>query len=91
MLYVYRHEFWLRIVLSGLGQLVNVSVENGSTQPLLMKSEAKQQDEDEDQECDDAKENPKEIHKPVTSIVVAYRLLTPSVKVKSWYQVSFTY
>jgi hypothetical protein len=69
--------------LSGLGQLVNVSVENGSTQPLLMKSEAKQQDEDEDQECDDAKENPKEIHKPVTSIVAAYRLLTPSVKVKS--------
>uniref|UniRef100_A0A2N9JBA8 SPX domain-containing protein n=1 Tax=Fagus sylvatica TaxID=28930 RepID=A0A2N9JBA8_FAGSY len=32
------------------GKLVNVSVENGSTQPLLMKSEAKQQDEDEDQE-----------------------------------------
>lgn len=46
-----------------------------------MKIEAKQQDEDEDQERDDAEEDSQEIHKPVTSIVVAYRLLTPSVKV----------
>jgi hypothetical protein len=46
-----------------------------------MKSEAKQQDEDGDKECDDAGEDSGEIHKPVTSIVVAYRLLTPSIKV----------
>ncbi|KAL4621751.1 hypothetical protein ACB092_06G252000 [Castanea dentata] len=64
------------------GQLANVTLENGYTQPLLMKIEAKQQDEDEDQECDDAEEDSQEIHKPVTSIVVAYRLLTPSVKVQ---------
>ncbi|XP_030931378.1 SPX domain-containing membrane protein At4g22990-like [Quercus lobata] len=64
------------------GQLANVTVENGYTQPLLMKIEAKQQDEDEDQERDDAEEDSQEIHKPVTSIVVAYRLLTPSVKVQ---------
>ena len=67
--------------MSCLGQLANVTVENGYTQPLLMKIEAKQQDEDEDQERDDAEEDSQEIHKPVTSIVVAYRLLTPSVKV----------
>ncbi|XP_023908970.2 SPX domain-containing membrane protein At4g22990 [Quercus suber] len=64
------------------GQLANVTVENGYTQPLLMKIEAKQQDEDEDQERDDAEEDSQEIHKPVTSIVVACRLLTPSVKVQ---------
>lgn len=46
-----------------------------------MKSEAKQQDEDGDGECDDAEEDSGEIHKPVTSIVAAYRLLTPSIKV----------
>ena len=56
-------------------------MENSFTQPLLMKSEAKQQDEDGDGECDDAEEDSREIHKPVTSIVAAYRLLTPSVKV----------
>jgi hypothetical protein len=56
-----------------------------------MKSEAKQQDEDGDKECDDAGEDSGEIHKPVTSIVVAYRLLTPSIKVLIWYWVPFTY
>ncbi|KAE7997187.1 hypothetical protein FH972_001842 [Carpinus fangiana] len=64
------------------GPLVNVAVENSFTQPLLMKSEAKQQDEDGDGECDDAEEDSGEIHKPVTSIVAAYRLLTPSIKVQ---------
>lgn len=64
------------------GPLVNVAVESGFTQPLLMKSEAKQQDEDGDGECDDAEEDSGEIHKPVTSIVAAYRLLTPSIKVQ---------
>lgn len=60
-------------------------MENGFTQPLLIKSEAKQQDEDGDGECDDAEEDYGEIHKPVTSIVAAYRLLTPSIKVLNCY------
>jgi hypothetical protein len=71
-----------------LGPLVNVAVENSFTQPLLMKSEAKQQDEDGDGECDDAEEDSGKIHKPVASIVAAYRLLTPSVKVLNF---PFTY
>lgn len=56
-------------------------MENGFTQPLLVKSEAKQQDEGEDQECDNIEEDTAEFQKPVTSIVGAYRLLSPSVKV----------
>lgn len=56
-------------------------MENVSTQPLLMSSEASQPDEDEVQDCDDAEEDAEEIQKPVDSIVSAYRLLTPSVKV----------
>lgn len=46
-----------------------------------MNSEASQPDEDEVQDCDDAEEDTEEIQKPVDSIVSAYRLLTPSVKV----------
>ncbi|KAL6322591.1 hypothetical protein AAG906_009905 [Vitis piasezkii] len=60
--------------------LVNEAVENGLTQPLLLNSKAKE--EDEDQECDGAEEDSNEIQKPVTSLVLAYRLLTPSVKVQ---------
>lgn len=63
------------------GKIVNISVENGPTQPLLSNSKAKQKDGDGDTDCDDAEENPTEIQKPVNSIVSAYRLLTPSVKV----------
>lgn len=48
-----------------------------------MNSEAKEQDEDGDEENDDAEEGSEENKKPVTSIVVAYKLLTPSVKVRS--------
>ncbi|RVW41051.1 SPX domain-containing membrane protein [Vitis vinifera] len=59
--------------------LVNEAVESGSTQPLLLNSKAKE--EDEDQECDGAEEDSNDIQKPVTSLVLAYRLLTPSVKV----------
>ncbi|KAL5565489.1 hypothetical protein UlMin_028653 [Ulmus minor] len=65
-----------------IGQIVNVSVENSSTQPLLMNTEANPQDEDEVEDCDDAEEGCEEIQKPVDSIVSAYRLLTPSVKVQ---------
>lgn len=56
-------------------------IENGFTQPLLLSSREEQEDEDEDQECDPSEETEEEIHKPVTSVVSAYRLLTPSVKV----------
>ncbi|PON85188.1 Major facilitator [Trema orientale] len=64
------------------GQFINVAVENDRTQPLLMNSEAHQEDEDEVQDCDDADEDSDKIQKPVDSIVSAYRLLTPSVKVQ---------
>ena len=64
------------------GKCMNVALEYGCTQqPLLMSSEANQQDEDEVQDCDDAEEDSEEIQKPVDSIMSAYRLLTPSVKV----------
>lgn len=66
---------------------MNVSVDNGFTQPLLINSETKQEDEDEDgdgdEDCDDAEEDSDKIQKPVNSIVSAYRLLTPSVKVSA--------
>lgn len=60
------------------------TVENGALeegkQPLLITSEEKQED-DEDPEGDGSEEAPEESRKPATSIVSAYRLLTPSVKV----------
>uniref|UniRef100_A0A5B6ZET5 SPX domain-containing protein n=1 Tax=Davidia involucrata TaxID=16924 RepID=A0A5B6ZET5_DAVIN len=57
-------------------------VENSITQPLLLSLGEKQQDEDGDEECDVNEEASEEIRKPVTSVVSAYRLLTPSVKVQ---------
>ncbi|KAF1884212.1 hypothetical protein Lal_00035281 [Lupinus albus] len=64
------------------GPDVHVLIENGQRQPLLMKSEVKEQDGDGEEENDDAEEGSEENHKPVTSIFVAYKLLTPSVKVQ---------
>lgn len=65
-----------------IGLLINCAVENGSTRPLLLNCEAKQPDGNEDQEPDDDEEEDSEkIQRPVTSLVSAYRLLTPSVKV----------
>ncbi|KAK2974768.1 hypothetical protein RJ640_027129 [Escallonia rubra] len=58
------------------------ALENDFNQPLLLSSGGNQQDEDEDQECDASEEAAEEIHKPVTSIASAYRLLSPSVKVQ---------
>ncbi|KAK1261474.1 hypothetical protein QJS04_geneDACA001001 [Acorus gramineus] len=55
-------------------------LENGLSQPLLLNSEDKQLDEDEDQECDESEEASEESRKPATSVASAYRLLTPSVK-----------
>ncbi|KAL3743907.1 hypothetical protein ACJRO7_019069 [Eucalyptus globulus] len=64
--------------------LVNDAVEYGSTQQLLLNSRVNSQEgcEDEVQECDDDEEHSHEKHKPVNSILSAYRLLTPSVKVQ---------
>lgn len=65
------------------GRQVHIAVENMHTQPLLMNSEAKDQDEDGEERDDDEEVYDKiEAHKPVTSIVLAYKLLTPSVKVQ---------
>ncbi|CAJ1817362.1 unnamed protein product [Sphenostylis stenocarpa] len=60
------------------GPAVYVAVENERRQPLLMNSEEKEQDEEGEEENDNAEET----KKPVTSVVVAYKLLTPSVKVQ---------
>ncbi|XP_048227232.1 SPX domain-containing membrane protein At4g22990 isoform X2 [Ricinus communis] len=66
------------------GLLVNGhAVESGFTQPLLIKSESEHQNEDSDQELEDCDEDSEgSRQEPVTSIVSAYRLLTPSVKVQ---------
>ena len=61
---------------------MNYTVENGFTQPLLLNMESKQEVQNEVQEYDDGEEDSCEkTRKPVTSIVSAYRLLTPSIKV----------
>ncbi|BAT83694.1 hypothetical protein LR48_Vigan03g050900 [Vigna angularis] len=74
------HENEANLVLyeATTGPAVHVAVENEPTQPLLMNSEEKEQDEEGEEENDNAEET----KKPVTSIVVAYKLLTPSVKVQ---------
>lgn len=58
----------------------NDALEKGITQPLLLKSGDKEDDEDGDLE--ESEEAPEESRAPVTSIRSAYRLLTPSVKVQ---------
>ncbi|QCE12253.1 SPX domain-containing membrane protein At4g22990-like [Vigna unguiculata] len=74
------HENQANLVLyeADTGPAVHVAVENEPTQPLLMNSEEKEQDEEGEEENDNAEET----KKPVTSIVVAYKLLTPAVKVQ---------
>ncbi|CAN1332396.1 SPX domain-containing membrane protein At4g22990 [Linum perenne] len=64
------------------GPLWSDAMENGSTQPLLLESEAKYEDEDDDQELDGGEGDSEASHEPVTSIVSAYQLLTPAVKVQ---------
>ncbi|KAL4376549.1 hypothetical protein GQ457_02G000480 [Hibiscus cannabinus] len=65
------------------GSAVNYTAENGFTQPLLLNMESKQSQTG-DQEYDEEEEEDscEKTSKPVTSIVSAYRLLTPSVKVQ---------
>ncbi|CAB4269846.1 unnamed protein product [Prunus armeniaca] len=58
---------------SNSGKIVNISVENGPTQPLLSNSKAKQKMEMETLIVMMAEEDPVEIQKPVNSIVSAYR------------------
>lgn len=57
----------------------NVVLENGITQPLISSSGEMKQDEDD--EYDISEVGSDERQKPVTSILSAYKLLTPSVKV----------
>ncbi|CAN0921357.1 SPX domain-containing membrane protein At4g22990 [Linum grandiflorum] len=64
------------------GPLGIEAVENGSSQPLLLESEAKYRDEDEDHELEDGEGDSEASHEPVTSIISAYQLLTPPVKVQ---------
>ena len=55
----------------------NDAIEKGLAQPLLLSSEDKQEEEDNDA----SEEAPEDSRGPATSIRSAYRLLTPSVKV----------
>ncbi|CAN1332404.1 SPX domain-containing membrane protein At4g22990, partial [Linum perenne] len=68
--------------VNAAGPLWSDAMENGSTQPLLLESEAKYEDEDDDQELDGGEGDSEASHEPVTSIVSAYQLLTPAVKVQ---------
>ncbi|XP_021748838.1 SPX domain-containing membrane protein At4g22990-like isoform X2 [Chenopodium quinoa] len=67
---------------SNRGNRTHNAMENGLEQPLLKSSEEKLQDDDDEegQDFDQCDEDSDESHKPATSIVAAYRLLTPSVK-----------
>ncbi|XP_075522843.1 SPX domain-containing membrane protein At4g22990-like isoform X2 [Primulina tabacum] len=56
-------------------------VEKGLVQPLLLTS-VENEDGDGDEECDTSEESLEDSHRPANSLVAAYRLLTPSVKVQ---------
>ncbi|KAI3822176.1 hypothetical protein L1987_09760 [Smallanthus sonchifolius] len=58
------------------------TLENGAKQPLLVSSQALQDDVDKDQECDMSEGPSEDSHAPINSIGAAYKLLTPSVKVQ---------
>ncbi|KNA17609.1 hypothetical protein SOVF_078670 [Spinacia oleracea] len=75
-------EFNILSQESNRGQKTHNTTENGLEQPLLEGSEEKKQDDDDedDQDYDQNDDDSEENHKPATSIVAAYRLLTPSVK-----------
>ncbi|GLT62045.1 hypothetical protein SLA2020_347110 [Shorea laevis] len=69
--------------IANAGPLVTYAMENGFMDPLLLNSKAKQHEENEEEESDDGgDDSPVKIHKSVTSITLAYRLLTPTVKVQ---------
>ncbi|KAH0734250.1 hypothetical protein KY285_009957 [Solanum tuberosum] len=60
----------------------NDALERGVVQPLLLKSVGDEQENEGDQEGDGSEEAQEESRRPANSIVEAYRLLTPSVKVQ---------
>ncbi|KAH0710775.1 hypothetical protein KY284_012202 [Solanum tuberosum] len=60
----------------------NDALERGVVQPLLLKSVGDEQDNEGDQEGDGSEDAQEESRRPANSIVEAYRLLTPSVKVQ---------
>ena len=68
-----------------IGRTAGDAMEDGLKQPLLISPKENQQDDDDNEgpemDCDD--ETAEENHKPATSMVAAYRLLTPSIKVLS--------
>ncbi|PSS24340.1 SPX domain-containing membrane protein [Actinidia chinensis var. chinensis] len=64
------------------GRLETGVLEESIAQPLLVSFEEEQHDDDGEEECDVSEESLEQTQKPVTSIVSAYRLLTPSVKVQ---------
>ncbi|XP_057775704.1 SPX domain-containing membrane protein At4g22990-like [Salvia miltiorrhiza] len=59
-----------------------VNLENGPAQPLLLKSNETEEDEEGDEEYDMSEEASEESRRPANSLASAYRLLTPSVKVQ---------
>ncbi|CAI9101669.1 OLC1v1039047C2 [Oldenlandia corymbosa var. corymbosa] len=63
-------------------QIESVGLEIDCTQPLISSSQETQENEDDGQECDVSETASAGSDKPVTSIVSAYKLLTPSVKVQ---------
>ncbi|RDX91381.1 SPX domain-containing membrane protein, partial [Mucuna pruriens] len=77
-LVLYHADAVIDFISKCIGPAIHVAVEDEqhTQQPLLMNSEAKEQDEEGEEENDNAEET----KKPVTSIVEAYKLLTPSVK-----------
>ncbi|XP_015061752.1 SPX domain-containing membrane protein At4g22990-like isoform X1 [Solanum pennellii] len=60
----------------------NDALERGVVQPLLLNSVGAEQDNEGGQEGDGSEEAQEESRRPANSIVEAYRLLTPSVKVQ---------
>ncbi|CAH2071310.1 unnamed protein product [Thlaspi arvense] len=58
----------------------NGKMEKGLQKPLLLASEVTEHDDEDD--CDGSEESAEDSRKPANSIVDAYKLLTPSVKVQ---------
>lgn len=71
------------------GKAESDALEKGLKQPLLITSEDKKADEDDDHDIDESEEAIDESRRPATSIGSAYRLLTPSVKVSHWFGISY--
>ncbi|XP_015061755.1 SPX domain-containing membrane protein At4g22990-like isoform X2 [Solanum pennellii] len=67
---------------SQIANAENDALERGVVQPLLLNSVGAEQDNEGGQEGDGSEEAQEESRRPANSIVEAYRLLTPSVKVQ---------